>query len=166
MTMRLVFMLARYFILGLALALTIYTLWYYFMNGEIPLLGSEAESALTSHPDTFPWLMNLLSVPRLLGGGVILFCLQKLFYLFSQSVFFSSESVRCFSWIVWVNAGLYCYTIIVAVNSKIYLQQRALDVALPILIDFSHVFTIIISFALIHVLRHANKIEVENKEFI
>lgn len=163
----LIFTLCRWFILILAGGLCLYFIWFVLTNGEMPIIGGgNAEIAYAKLTNTSPVIVNLLLIPRVIGAAILLFWLQKLFRLYAKSAYFSPQSIQCFVWIVSTNAALYFYTLVLNLGFTLYM--RTLDTAseFPIVIDLLYVFTLLISLALVHALKHANKIENENKAFI
>ncbi|MBO1256323.1 hypothetical protein J3L16_11585 [Alteromonas sp. 5E99-2] len=162
-----IFVLCRWVILGLAAGLCFYVIWSVLVNGQMPIVGGgKAEIEYAKLPNTSAYIVNLLLMPRVIGAVILFFWLQKLFQLYEKSCYFSPKSMQCFIWIVVTNAALYAYTVVLNIGFTLYMRKLDTGDEYPIVIDLLYVFTLFVSLALVHALKHANKIENENKEFI
>lgn len=167
MNASLIFTLCRWIVLILSGGLCLYFIWSTLSLGEMPIVGGgKAEIEYAKLPDTSTYLVNFLLLPRLIAAVVLVYWLQGLFRLYEKSCYFSPKSIRCFYWIVATNAALYFYTLVLNIGFTLYMRNLNTGTEFPIVIDILNIFTLFISFALVHALKHANKLENENKEFI
>lgn len=164
--MHTVFKFARWFVLTVSSVLVIYAGWHYLSYNEFPIVGgTEAERELIKISGR-NWLADVFAVPRLIAAIFLGFWIQKLFALYATSTFFSKESVRCFVWLVITNTTIFLYAYLVDIFCQIYLKKFDPSYDIVLIVDLSHVFTILVSFALVHALKCAHEIEKENREFV
>lgn len=164
--MPIIFRFAKWFVLALSSVLLMYTGWYYLSFGEFPIAGgTEAERELIKIADK-SWLADIFAIPRLIAAIFMGFWIQKLFGLYATSTFFSKNSVCCYQWLVITNTAIFLYTYLVDIFCQMYLRKLDSSYDVTLIVDLSHVFTILVSFALIHALKHAYEIEKENREFV
>lgn len=98
---------------------------------------------------------------------VLLFCywLQSLFGLYSKGAFFSPESIAACLWLVWLKFVGLIYLVLwpfVVALMPAFDAVGELDINLPLM----DVLTALLLLVVVHVLRAAQAIDAENREFV
>lgn len=132
------------------------------------LVSEEAKLALVAmslYPDR---LFAVVETLQLLMVVFLMFWLQRLLAFFEKGQYFSNQSVSCCLWIAWIFVTL----LIVPFIQKSYLYYLCyrflpeLDVPFSIELNLGSLVLIVLLPMVIYMLRIAQTLELENKEFV
>ncbi len=111
-------------------------------------------------------LLMLTRLPAFILWFLIVFWSYRLFSYFEQAEYFSDRSVRCYVWLVWIQAALLVQNILVQLALAYYHAHFFDDTVMALNLDLSRFFTLILMISIVHILKMARQVELENKEFV
>jgi hypothetical protein len=132
------------------------------------VLSAELTAALTEKSLYPHGLMSGLEWLQLAGVGLFLFWLQRLMGFFQRGDYFSNPSIRCYLWMAWV---IFALLVLPGLN-KLYLHYLCYrylpetDAPLELTINFSSLVLLVLLPLIIYLLRIAQSLEIENREFV
>lgn len=105
-------------------------------------------------------------IAPLLGMAVLMaYWLQKLFGVFQRGEFFTDNSLRCFLWLVWLKLASFAYGMLWPWLLSA-LPGASTDADISITVNVGDFFGLLLMVVIVHLLREAQTISSENKEFI
>jgi len=132
------------------------------------LLDAELTAALTENSLYPQGLISASQWLQLAGVVLFLFWLQRLMGFFQRGDYFSNPAIRCYLWMAWL---IFALLVLPGLN-KVYLYYLCYrylpetDVPLELTINFSSLVLLVLLPLIIYLLRVAQSLETENREFV
>ncbi len=120
---------------------------------------------LWQNPAVSRALLCLIIAPALIMAALGAYWLQRLFGEFQRGEFFTDGNLRCFAWLVWLKFANFIYTAVWPLLLSVVPGAPA-DTEAEITIDISALFTLLLLLVIVHLLREAQAINRENREFV
>ncbi|MCH2058262.1 MAG: hypothetical protein MK214_16955 [Thalassotalea sp.] len=157
----------KWSVVGLSLLTLGYLLIAYLVQGTFNFNSdSPLFIDLWQHQQANKGLLMLMSLPALILWTLIVFWSYRLFSYFELEEYFSDRSVRCYIWLVWIQVALFAQNIIVEFGLGYYHAHFFEDTAMSISLDLSRFFSLLLMISIVHILKVARQVELENKEFV
>lgn len=128
-------------------------------------VGDATFNQLWQDPAVSHALLSAVISPLVVMAALVAYWLQRLFGEFQRGGFFTDSSMRCFLWLVWLKVGSFVYTIAWPLILGA-LPGAKPDADTEITIDVSAFFTLLLLVVIVHLLREAQAINRENREFV
>lgn len=110
------------------------------------------------------WLIAV-AAPEVTMTLLFYYWLQALFGRYQQGQFFSEASMRCYLWLVWLSFSIFIYELITPFL-LLALPHNHEDLGVELTINLGEFFTLSLLVVILHLLKMAQQIEAENKEFV
>lgn len=157
----------KWSVVGLSLLALGYILIAYVVQGRFNFNSdSPLFIELWQHQQASKSLLILMSLPALLLWSLIVFWSYRLFSYFELEEYFSDRSVRCYIWLIWIQVALFAQNIIVELALGYYHAHFFEDTTMSISLDLSRLFSLLLMISIVHILKVARQVELENKEFV
>ena len=157
----------KWSVVGLSLLALGYLIIAYLVQGSFNFNSdSPLFTELWQHEQANQHWLMLSRLPALVLWSLIVFWSFRLFSYFELGEYFSDRSVRCYIWLVWIQAALFIQYIIVELALGYYHAHFFDDTVMALNLDLSRFFTLILMISIVHILKVARQVELENKEFV
>ncbi|WP_299494753.1 DUF2975 domain-containing protein [uncultured Shewanella sp.] len=159
----------------LAMAVIVAFLGYsYIDSDELRLGGNPLFHALWFHEGANRGILFTIQFPLFFALVLGVFWMQKLLGYFQQGQFFSSQTMNCYLWLIWIKIVSFVYKFIQPLMIHHYYsvleQQSPLHLTghfpLQLEISFDSITTLLLLLVIAYLLKAAKDIEAENKAFI
>ena len=108
-------------------------------------------------------ILGFIVAPIIVLFVLFVYWLQRLFGEFSRGAFFTADGMRCYLWLVWIKVIGFLYGVIVPLLPNMIMGGGE---ELDITFDVLEFFTLMLLVLIIYLLREAQVISNENKEFV
>ena len=157
----------KWSVVGLSLLALGYILLAYVLQGRFNFNSdSPLFIELWQHEQANKNLLMLTSLPAFVFWSLIVFWSYRLFSYFEIEEYFSDRSVRCYIWLVWIQVALFAQNIIVELVLAYYHAHFFDDTVMALNLELSRFFTLVLMISIVHILKVARQVELENKEFV
>lgn len=128
-----------------------------------PIISPSSEAWFLSlwESDEFRSILAWVILPIYLAFFATLYWLHSLFKEFQQGLFFSSHSIRCYQWLVWIQVSVFFYDIIWPPILAVFM-----DIKGQVTLDISHIVLLTLLAFIAQALSLAKQIQEENQEFV
>ena len=152
------------FFSGLALA---YLLYSYFVEGRFNF-GSDSPMfiALWHHGEANKTILMTSTIPAFILWMIFVYWLYRIFNNFERGEYFTEQNMLCYIWLVWIHAAMFISKLLVTVWLIYYHERFFDDTDATINLELGQLFTLLLLVSIVHILKAAHAIELENKEFI
>ncbi|QLE87130.1 DUF2975 domain-containing protein [Shewanella sp. Scap07] len=135
-------------------------------NGELRLGSSALSEALWQDDRASHSVLLMMVLPQFVTMLLGVYWLQKLLAYYQQGLFFATEPMRCYLWLIWLKVADFFLDIGRNIAVGNYHSQffETTEIELPI--DFGNITTLLLMLVIVYLLKAAKEIEAENKEFI
>ncbi len=110
------------------------------------------------------WLV-VVAVPDIIIAFLFYYWLQALFGAYQKGEFFAEYSMRCYLWLVWLKMSDFLYELLTPALLSL-VPGVPEETGMHFNIDIGEFFTLALLLVILYVLRNAQQIEAENKEFV
>lgn len=164
---RLICKTLRWFVVGVSVLAAVYVIGSYIDSG-VYNFGSDSTAfkQLWDHPKGSQWILVLLTSPGLFLWMAMVYWLLKLLGHFEKGEYFSEQSIHCFLWLVWINGIKFLAQMVTTLALAYYHSRFYDDTSVSLSVDLGELFTLTFMIVIVHILKAARQIELENKEFI
>lgn len=164
----------RVLIIMATVAIFLFLGYSYIDSDELRLGGDHLFHALWGHEGANRGILFAIQLPLLLALVLGVFWMQKLLSYFQQGQFFSSQTMRCYLWLIWIKIASFIYKFLQPLITQHYHsvleQQQALNLLghfpLELAFSFDSITTLLLMLVIAYLLKAAKDIEAENKAFI
>lgn len=164
---RLVSRSLKWLVVLLSLTAFGYLLLSYFVAGKFNFNSdSQLFVELWQQPQADKNLLMLMSAPAFILWGLIVFWAYRLFSCFEQAEYFSAHSVNCYVWLVWLHVALFVQDLLREFVLAYYHAQFFEETIMELGLDLGRLITLSLLISIVHILKHARQVELENKEFV
>ncbi|WP_298775582.1 DUF2975 domain-containing protein [uncultured Shewanella sp.] len=164
----------RVLIILAAVGLFVFLGYSYIDSDELRLGSNHLFNMLWSHEGASRGMLFAIQLPLLFALVFGVFWMQKLLSYFQQGQFFSSRTMSCYLWLIWIKIASFIYKflqpLIIQHYHSILEQQQALHLVghfpLELELSFDNITTLLLMLVIAYLLKAAKDIEAENKAFI
>lgn len=104
-----------------------------------------------------------LVMPAVIFALLGFYWLQRLFAIYQRGEFFSQPSMGCYLWLVWLKVASFIYGALLPI---LLVQLAPSDEPVAIVINFGDFFTLLLLLVTMYLLKAAQAINQENREFV
>lgn len=127
--------------------------------------SNPALDTLWADPNTDKTMIYLISSPIIAIVFLSVYWLQRLFGEYSKGEFFTNNNMKCYLWLIWLKIIHFIYSLSLPFIFGFFPEQMGRHEA-SIALDISSFFTWLLLICIVYVLKMAQEINNENKEFI
>ena len=138
----------------LAAGKLLYDQWW--LSVSIPLFNELWDSG-----DISQTVLSLSVAPFIAAGVLGIYWLQRLFAVYQRGEFFGRASMNCYLWLLWLKGGSYLYGLMLPVLLGSLSGRNG-----EIFVDIGDLLTLILLMVILHLLKAAQDIDAENREFV
>ena len=156
----------RILLLASTAVVVTYIIYAYAIYGDIRVGDNPLYQKLWQAPSVSNQVMLGFKVPSFLIFFFAIYWLQKLLAYFQQGLFFGTQSIDCYIWLVWLKLCGFFVDLLERLAIAFYHESLYGDTSLEISLHFGSIITILLMLVIVYLLKAATEIEAENKEFI
>ncbi len=156
----------RYLVIFISLVVIIAIIYSYMSYGHgIVSFANHELGTLWQNPTSDKFGLSLLTAPIVLFPILNVYWLQKLFGEYQKGEFFTSNNMRCYLWLIWLKVFHFFYSIALPYLFQ-FLPGGVEKEGFGFVVDISSFFTWLLLICIVYLLKMAQEINNENKEFI
>ncbi len=128
-------------------------------------LGDDNFNVLWENQEVSRVLLAAVMAPLLVIMLMGVYWLQRLLSEFQKGYFFTESNMRCFLWLLWLKVASFVYAILWPLVLSLFLSQEQ-SADMEILLNIGDFFDLLLLVVILHLLKAAQSINRENKEFV